>query len=102
MVPGVQHCLGGTGPDSFGQLNAPGPSDTPKRSVTAAVQAWVEDKQAPDSIVGRRGLGGLMGIPAMGPERQRLLCPWPSKEALQPGGDPDQATSYTCQPADRK
>ena len=96
MVPGVQHCMGGAGADSFGQLNAPKPGDTPDRGMAAALQAWVENNRPPDALVGRRGLGGLMGIPSAGPERQRLLCAWPRNAALTKGAGPDSAASYTC------
>ena len=96
MVPGVQHCLGGDGPDSFGQLNAPAPTDSPERSLSASLQAWVEQGRMPQSVVGRRGMGGLMGMPSAGVERQKLLCAWPKKSVLRPGEDPDKAASYTC------
>lgn len=97
MVPGVQHCMGGLGPDSFGQLNAPQPGDNAERSVVSALQAWVEGKRpAPEMLIGRRGHGGLMGMPASMPERQRLLCAWPRKAVLRAGADPDQAASYSC------
>jgi feruloyl esterase len=97
MVPGVQHCFGGTGPDAFGQLNAPQPGETPDRNMVAALQAWVEGGTAPETIVARRGHGGLMGMPAMGPERQRLLCAYPAKAVFKAGADPDKASSYSCQ-----
>jgi len=96
MVPDVQHCIGGTGPDQFGQLAAPQPGDTPERNMVAALQAWVEGGKAPETLVGRRGLGGFMGLPAPTPERQRLLCAFPAMAVLEPGGDPDQASSYRC------
>jgi feruloyl esterase len=96
MVPGMQHCIGGTGPGAFGQLNAPQPGDTPDRNMVAALQSWVEGNRSPETIIARRGFGGLMGIPASVPERQRLLCAWPTKAVLKPGADPDQASSYSC------
>ena len=96
MIPGVQHCLGGTGPDVFGQLNPPQPGDTPERSVAAALQAWVETGRKPETLVGRRGFGGMMGVPAAKPEKQRLLCAYPAEATLKPGADPDQAVSYSC------
>jgi hypothetical protein len=99
MIPDVQHCFGGTGPDVFGQLSAPQPGDTPDRSMAAALQGWVEGGPSPETFIGRRGVGGLMGIPETGPERQRLLCAYPSKAVLRSGGDPDKASSYSCQPA---
>jgi len=96
MIPGVQHCIGGTGPDQFGQLSAPQAGDTPERSMVAALQAWVEDNRLPETLVGRRGLGGFMGLPVPSPERQRLLCAYPAKAALEAGADPDKASSYHC------
>lgn len=98
MVPGVQHCFGGAGPDSFGQSGAPAPTEAPERSMVMALQNWTEGKRpAPDTFVGRRGHGGgMMGAGTAGPERQRLLCAWPGNAVLKPGADPDQAASYTC------
>jgi len=98
MVPGVQHCFGGSGPDSFGQAGAPGPGETPERNLVLAVQDWREGRRtAPETLVARRGhSGGMMGAGAPGPERQRLLCAWPKRAVLRAGGDPDKAESYTC------
>lgn len=97
MVPGVQHCTGGAGPDSFGQNGPPKSGDTPERNLIAALQAWVEGKRAaPESVIGRRGHGGMMGSPDHSPERQRLLCAAPKKAVFQTGGDPDLAASYSC------
>ena len=95
-LPGVQHCAGGTGADVIGQIGAPQPKDTPERSVGAAVQAWVETGRAPETLVGRRGMGGLMGMPESKPEKQRLICAYPAKAVLKPGADPDAAVSYSC------
>jgi Tannase and feruloyl esterase len=94
LVPGMQHCVGGTGAFVFGQFGAPRPGQTPERNVAAAVQAWVEHNRVPDSLVGRRGIAALMGAP--GPEKQRLLCAYPSTAVLRPGADPEAATSYSC------
>jgi feruloyl esterase len=95
MVPGVQHCVGGTGADALGQIGAPMPGEQPERSVGAAIQAWVETKRVPDSIVGRRGMIAMAMKPG-GPERQRLICAYPAHAALRPGADPDKAASYDC------
>jgi hypothetical protein len=96
MVPGVQHCFGGPGPDDFGENGAPQASDTPDRHIGAAVIAWVEHNRAPQSLIGRLGLAGMTGRPDAGPEKQRLICAFPGKAVLTPGGDPDMASSYTC------
>jgi hypothetical protein len=97
MIPDVQHCFGGTGPDMFGQLSAPQSDDTPDRNMVRALQKWVEEGRPIDTIVGRRGVGGFMGIPVPPSERQRLLCAYPGKPVLQSGGNPDLASSYSCQ-----
>ena len=99
MVPGMQHCFGGLGPDSFGQSGAPGPGDTPERNLVQALQNWTEGKRAaPETLTARRGHGGgMMGAGKPGPERQRLLCAWPKRDVLNAGADPDQAASYRCE-----
>jgi hypothetical protein len=97
MVPGVQHCVGGTGPDAVGQIGAPMAGEQPERSVGAAIQAWVETGRVPDSIVGRRGMIAMAMKPGT-PERQRLLCAYPKRAVLQEGADPDKAASYVCRP----
>jgi Tannase and feruloyl esterase len=97
MVPGVQHCFGGRGPDSFGQSGAPLPSEAAEGHMVKALQLWTEGKRgAPERLVARRGHGGFMGMAARGPERQRLLCAWPKKAVLRAGTDPEKAASYEC------
>ena len=98
MIPGMQHCFGGLGPDNFGQSGAPPWGDVPERNAVLALQDWTEGKRpAPDWLIGRRGHGGgMMGAGAPGPERQRLLCAWPKRAVLGAGQDPDKAASYSC------
>jgi feruloyl esterase len=96
MIPGVQHCAGGTGADVFGQIGAPPANATPAQNIAAALQAWVETGRAPESLEGRRGLGGLMGDPYTAPEKERLLCAYPARDEIRPGADPDRASSYNC------
>lgn len=99
MVPGMQHCFGGAGPDSFGQGGAPESGEAPERNLVMALQQWTEGKRAaPENMTARRGHGGgMMGPGKPGPERQRLLCAWPKRDVLQAGADPDQAASYRCE-----
>ena len=97
MVPGVQHCVGGTGADAIGQIGAPMAGEQPERSVGAAIQAWVETGRVPDSIVGRRGMIAMAMKPGT-PERQRLLCAYPKRAVLREGANPDKAASYECRP----
>ena len=102
MVPGMQHCFAGPGPWAFGQMNAPMPNDTPERNVATAIQAWVEQGRAPQSLIGQRGManfaGGLAadGSLAAGQHKERLLCAYPARAVLRRDGDPDVAASYIC------
>ena len=49
MVPGMQHCGGGPGPNSFGQASVP--LGDAQHDIGAALERWVTQGIAPDSIV---------------------------------------------------
>jgi feruloyl esterase len=73
MVPGMAHCQGGPGPDSFGQA-IPAPAMKPDRrhDIRRALEAWVERGIAPDELVAARYRDGN---PAKGVEAIRVLRP---------------------------
>jgi hypothetical protein len=91
MVPGVQHCGAGTGPDVLGQTGAAPPGAAPERNLGAALEAWVETGRVPNRVI-----GGFTSEPATG--RERLVCAYPQHAALRAGQDPNKGESYTCQP----
>ena len=72
LAPGVYHCRGGPGPNSFDML--------------AAMDGWIASGQAPDVI------------PAANPDRgfTRPLCAWPALAFYKGEGDPDAAASFAC------
>jgi hypothetical protein len=72
MVPGMTHCGGGQSTDQFDMLTA--------------IQQWVEDDKAPDSIVAKG---------AAFPDTTRPLCPYP-QVARYDGGDVKDAESFSC------
>jgi len=76
MVPGMFHCGGGIGPNTFD-------------SVTPLVD-WVEAGQAPASIAAARIVGGRT-------VRTRPLCPWPEVARYKGSGSIDDAANFTCQ-----
>jgi len=76
MMPGMGHCSGGVGPDQADFLGA--------------LEAWVEDDIAPESIVASRVRQGTV-------EMTRPLCPYPAVAVWDHRGDPDAAASYTCE-----
>jgi hypothetical protein len=96
MIPGMQHCFGGTGAVSFGTMFAPAPDAAPEDNVLMAMQQWVEQGRVPESLIGR-----INSNPVSQPspaDKQRLHCAWPKRAVLTPGADRDLAASYTCQP----
>ena len=87
-VPGMPHCRGGAATDQFD-------------AITALVR-WVEQGQAPDSLLATaRGTGNRGGVNKELPagwaaNRTRPLCPHP-QVARYTGGDIDSASSFRCQ-----
>jgi feruloyl esterase len=92
MVPGMQHCAGGSGPSSFGQWSvAQGDART---NVAAALERWVEQGLAPDEIIATKYKSGA--DPASGVARTRLLCPYPMVARYKGTGSTDEAASFEC------
>jgi len=88
MAPGVQHCAGGPGPNSFGQSGDTRPAD-PRHSLQLALERWVEEGAAPSAIVATRY--GAAEVKATRP-----LCPYPATAAYKGAGDTSDAASFTC------
>ena len=91
MVPGMQHCGGGPGPNVFGQTS-PVDSD-PQHDINRAVEHWVEDGVAPAQIIATK-YKGLN--PSTGVERTRPLCPYPQVAQYKGTGSTDDAANFTC------
>ena len=89
MVPGMQHCVGGPGPDSFGWI---GTSD-PTHSMNAALEQWVEKDTAPGSIIASK----FEARDRTHPKMTRPLCPYPQAAKYKGSGDTNDAASFTCQ-----
>jgi feruloyl esterase len=91
MAPGVQHCDGGPGPDSFGQVGKLD-FDDPSHSVGAALEQWVEKGTAPGSIVASKYEGNERAHAKM----TRPLCPYPEAAKYKGSGDTNDAASFSC------
>ena len=88
MVPGMQHCAGGPGPDSFGA--APGGlRPDPEHSMSVALERWVENGKAPGTIVAARYEGDRI-------VRTRPLCPYPQVARYSGTGSTDDAANFRC------
>ena len=89
MVPGMQHCGGGTGPNVFGQAGD-GPAGDAEHNINAALERWVESGAAPQSIVAAKYKSpGVV-------ERTRPLCPYPQTAHYKGSGSTDEAANFAC------
>ena len=75
MVPGMHHCGGGPGPNTFDML--------------PALEAWVEKGVAPSQVIASRVTDGKT-------DRTRPLCPHPQVARYVGQGSIDEAASFRC------
>ncbi|HEX7968978.1 MAG TPA: tannase/feruloyl esterase family alpha/beta hydrolase, partial [Stellaceae bacterium] len=83
LVPGMQHCALGPGPNVFDTLTA--------------LDQWVDDDVKPDGIIAAHFVGNN---PTAGVDRTMPLCKFP-EQARWNGGPVDLATSWSCPADDR-
>jgi feruloyl esterase len=75
MAPGMGHCSGGAGPNSFDALTA--------------LEQWVESGKAPDQIMASHATNGVV-------DRTRPLCPYPQVATYTGKGSIDDAANFVC------
>lgn len=75
MVPGMLHCSGGPGADTFDALSA--------------LERWVERGEAPHTMPASHATNGVV-------DRTRPLCAYPSVPVYDGKGDPNRAESFSC------
>jgi hypothetical protein len=96
MVPGMQHCAGGPGPDNFGQSTTWNPD--PHFNARTALELWVEKGTAPAEIIATKtadegpGGGAQQGTAKM----TRPLCPFPQVAQYKGNGDTNAAENFVC------
>jgi len=95
MVPGMQHCAGGAGPDAFGQ-NRPGVNDDPLHDIDAALERWVEQGVAPEKLIATKYKEGAPAASAGSVSRTRPLCPYPQIARWTGSGSTDDAANFAC------
>jgi feruloyl esterase len=76
MAPGMGHCRGGYGPDTFDAMTA--------------LEQWVEQGRAPDQIVASHATNGKV-------DRTRPLCAYPQVATYTGSGSIDEARNFVCQ-----
>ena len=75
MVPGMGHCRGGEGPNTF--------------DVVGAIEQWVEAKKAPVQMIASHSTNGNV-------DRTRPLCPYPQVARYKGSGSIDDAANFVC------
>jgi hypothetical protein len=100
LVPGLNHCSGGPGPNAFGNQFAgtfvgpePPSNDARHHALTALID-WVERGKAPDQIVATKYVNDQ---PSQGIAMQRPLCPYPKVAHYTGRGSSKVATNFVCQ-----
>lgn len=82
MVPGMQHCSGGPGPNTF------------TARMVIALQDWVEKGVAPRAVIATKFRTD--GDPASGVMRTRPLCPYPQVARYKGARSIDDASNFVC------
>lgn len=82
LVPGMQHCSGGVGPDQFDTLSA--------------IEAWVEHGKAPDAIPARTKADATVT------PHELPLCPYPRQARFSGFGQPHDGANWRCADPDAK
>jgi feruloyl esterase len=75
MVPGMNHCQGGAGTDTFDKM--------------AAIESWVATNKAPAQIIASHVTSGAV-------DKTRPLCPFPQVAKYQGAGDTHDAANFAC------
>ena len=113
MVPGMEHCAGGPGPNVLGQLSFPGAAGHGTGALDL-LQLWVENNQKPQMILAAKELPGSSqaGTPTR-PARAktskstaakpaapnymiRPLCPYPLQARYDGTGSANRPSSFHC------
>jgi feruloyl esterase len=75
MVPGMNHCRGGDGTDTF--------------DAVAALDQWVVRAKAPDQILASHSTRGVV-------DKTRPLCPYPEVAKYKGTGNTKDAVNFVC------
>ena len=92
MVPGMQHCSGGPGPNRFGQVVVAEQSDA-QHDLTVALERWVEAGVAPNEVIAVKLQTNDAKSPVV---RSRPLCAYPKVARYKGSGSTDDAANFAC------
>ncbi len=92
MIPGMQHCGGGPGPDAFGAF-VDWPTKDAQHNMRIALEDWVEKGAAPNTIIASKTADGK---PQGAVTMTRPLCPYPQAAKYKGSGDTTNAENFMC------
>jgi feruloyl esterase len=75
MVPGMEHCHGGPGPDTFDKVGV--------------LEQWVQHGIAPNTIIASHLTNGMVDM-------TRPLCPYPQVAQWKGSGSTNDASNFIC------
>jgi hypothetical protein len=94
MAPGLYHCTGGPGPNSFGGLGQKGyKKNDPENDVIGALDRWVDQGVAPAKLIATKF---KEDDPRQGVARTRPVCPYPEVATYKGSGSVDDAANFVC------
>lgn len=94
MAPGGGHLSGGAGASAVGNpFGAPAAKIDAQHDVISALEAWVEQGSAPDSIVAAKYVND---DPTAGVQMTRPLCAYPKLPSYKGSGSANDAASFSC------
>jgi feruloyl esterase len=96
MVPGMLHCAGGPGANSFGQTGNT-TAKGPEYGIFDALEQWVEKDTAPSDITATKYNGN---VAANGVQMTRPLCPYPEIAKYKGTGDTNDSANFVCTAAE--
>jgi len=98
MAPGMWHCAGGPGPNSYGgAIQQPPPSYDAQYDLLTSLTQWVERGAAPNSVIATKYNNDT---PQAGIQAQRPICSYPLIPVYRGAGDPNTASSFVCAPSE--
>jgi feruloyl esterase len=96
LAPGMQHCFGGPGPNSFGQLGIGTAPPDPQHNINVALEQWVEKGVAPEKLIATKYVTD--SNPGGGVKMTRPLCAFPQVAKYKGAGDTNDEASFACAP----
>lgn len=96
LVPGMQHCGDGPGPNSFG-VGIAAPAE-PSRNIRLTLEQWVEKGIAPSAVIGTKYVNDEAGAAV---KTTRPLCPYPQVAKYTGSGDTNDAKNFVCAAASK-